>query len=222
MTAPRDADRKPELVCPAGSLRALTIAVDAGADAVYMGLKDSTNARNFAGLNFDLAQMRSGIDYAHARGRKVLMALNPDAELGRGVDRAPPARRVARVGVGVQRHQHLAAARVCVVDAAAHLREVEVQAGEIARVRRVFQAHVDRVGARVDGERECAQRPGRADELGFSCRIAGDGHRRRSPGRNRVFGCRISARERRCARVRTNRCSAATRRASWRSRRALR
>jgi len=26
--------RKPELVCPAGSLRALTVAVDAGADAV--------------------------------------------------------------------------------------------------------------------------------------------------------------------------------------------
>lgn len=76
MTSPRDAAPKPELVCPAGSLRALTLAVDAGADAVYMGLKDATNARNFAGLNFDLAQMRSGIDYAHARGRKVLMALN--------------------------------------------------------------------------------------------------------------------------------------------------
>ena len=75
MTA-ADSVRKPELVCPAGSLRALTLAIDAGADAVYLGLKDATNARNFAGLNFDLAQMRKGIDYAHARGRKVLMALN--------------------------------------------------------------------------------------------------------------------------------------------------
>ncbi|HPP83300.1 MAG TPA: U32 family peptidase, partial [Rubrivivax sp.] len=75
--AERDAARKaPQLVCPAGSLRALREAVDAGADAVYLGLKDATNARNFAGLNFDLAQMRRGIDYAHARGRKVLMALN--------------------------------------------------------------------------------------------------------------------------------------------------
>ena len=40
--------RKPELVCPAGSLRALQLAVDAGADAVYLGLKDATNARNFS------------------------------------------------------------------------------------------------------------------------------------------------------------------------------
>lgn len=72
--------RKPELVCPAGSLRALQLAIDAGADAVYMGLKDATNARNFAGLNFDLAATREGIAYAHARGRKVLMALNTFAD----------------------------------------------------------------------------------------------------------------------------------------------
>jgi len=72
--------RKPELVCPAGSLRALQVAVDAGADAVYLGLKDATNARNFAGLNFDLAAIRTGIQYAHARQRKVLMALNTFAD----------------------------------------------------------------------------------------------------------------------------------------------
>lgn len=72
--------RKPELVCPAGSLRALTLAVDAGADAVYLGLKDATNARNFAGLNFDLAAIKSGLDYAHARGRKLLLALNTFAD----------------------------------------------------------------------------------------------------------------------------------------------
>jgi collagenase-like PrtC family protease len=72
--------RKPQLVCPAGSLRALTLAIDAGADAVYMGLKDATNARNFAGLNFTLEQAREGIGYAHARGRQVLMALNTFAD----------------------------------------------------------------------------------------------------------------------------------------------
>ncbi len=71
---------KPELVCPAGSLRALQAAVDAGADAVYLGLKDATNARNFAGLNFDDAQVREGVAYAHARGAKVLMALNTFAD----------------------------------------------------------------------------------------------------------------------------------------------
>ena len=71
---------RPELVCPAGSLRALQLAVDAGADAVYLGLKDATNARNFAGLNFDDAQVREGVAYAHARGAKVLMALNTFAD----------------------------------------------------------------------------------------------------------------------------------------------
>jgi O2-independent ubiquinone biosynthesis protein UbiU len=71
---------KPELVCPAGSLRALHLAVDAGADAVYLGLKNATNARNFAGLNFDDAQVRDGVAYAHKRGAKVLMALNTFAD----------------------------------------------------------------------------------------------------------------------------------------------
>ena len=70
----------PELVCPAGSLRALQLAVDAGADAVYLGLRNATNARNFAGLNFDDAQLRQGVAYAHARGAKVLMALNTYAD----------------------------------------------------------------------------------------------------------------------------------------------
>ena len=70
------ATRIPELVCPAGSLRALKLAVDAGADAVYLGLRNATNARNFAGLNFDDRQLREGVAYAHQRGRQVLMALN--------------------------------------------------------------------------------------------------------------------------------------------------
>ncbi len=70
----------PQLVCPAGSLRALQCAVDAGADAVYLGLKDATNARNFAGLNFDDAQVRAGVAHAHARGAQVLMALNTFAD----------------------------------------------------------------------------------------------------------------------------------------------
>lgn len=65
-----------ELVCPAGSLPALKAAVDNGADCVYLGFRDATNARNFAGLNFDDAAIDEGIRYAHARGRKVLLALN--------------------------------------------------------------------------------------------------------------------------------------------------
>ncbi len=65
-----------ELVCPAGNLPALKVAVDAGANCVYMGFRDNTNARNFVGLNFDLATAREGVHYAHAKGVKVLLALN--------------------------------------------------------------------------------------------------------------------------------------------------
>ncbi|MES2017615.1 MAG: peptidase U32 family protein [Pseudomonadota bacterium] len=67
---------KLELVCPAGSLPALKAAVDNGADCVYLGFRDATNARNFAGLNFDDAAIAQGIAYAHARQCKVLLALN--------------------------------------------------------------------------------------------------------------------------------------------------
>ena len=74
--------RKPELVCPAGSLPALKTAIDHGADAVYIGLKDASNARNFAGLNFDLPAAREGVAYAHARGREVLMAINTYPQAG--------------------------------------------------------------------------------------------------------------------------------------------
>ncbi|MBK7003892.1 MAG: U32 family peptidase [Burkholderiales bacterium] len=65
-----------ELVCPAGSLPALKAAVDNGASCVYLGLRDATNARNFAGLNFDDAAIATGVRYAHDSGAKVFMALN--------------------------------------------------------------------------------------------------------------------------------------------------
>ena len=67
---------KMELVCPAGNLPALKIAVDNGADAVYIGFKDDTNARHFAGLNFNEKRSREGIEYAHKRGCKVFSAIN--------------------------------------------------------------------------------------------------------------------------------------------------
>lgn len=65
-----------ELVCPAGNLPALKAAVDNGADAVYLGFRDETNARHFAGLNFGERQIREGVDHAHARGTRVLVAIN--------------------------------------------------------------------------------------------------------------------------------------------------
>lgn len=71
-----------ELICPAGTPAALRTAVEAGADAVYCGFRNETNARNFPGLNFDEAELREGVAYAHARGVKVLVALNTFARAG--------------------------------------------------------------------------------------------------------------------------------------------
>jgi len=65
-----------ELVCPAGSLPALKVAVDQGANAVYLGFRNSTNARQFAGLNFSEKKAAEGINYAHSRGCKVYCAIN--------------------------------------------------------------------------------------------------------------------------------------------------
>ena len=67
---------RPDLVCPAGTPAALRDAVDAGADAVYCGFQNATNARNFPGLNFTPAEMEKSVAYAHAKGAKVLLAIN--------------------------------------------------------------------------------------------------------------------------------------------------
>jgi len=72
-----------DLVAPAGSLAALKAALNAGADAVYLGLKNATNARNFAGLNFTEADVRAGVDLAHSMGRRVLFAINTFPQAGR-------------------------------------------------------------------------------------------------------------------------------------------
>src|SRR5690606_2984359 len=71
-----------ELICPAGTPSVLRAAVDAGADAVYCGFRDRTNARNFPGLNFDRNEMRAGVDYAHAHGARVLVAINTFPQAG--------------------------------------------------------------------------------------------------------------------------------------------
>jgi len=71
-----------ELVCPAGTPSALRAAVQAGADAVYCGFRDETNARNFPGLNFSPLEMAEGIRFAHAHGSSVLVAINTFARAG--------------------------------------------------------------------------------------------------------------------------------------------
>ncbi|WP_163932376.1 peptidase U32 family protein [Paraferrimonas sp. SM1919] len=65
-----------ELLCPAGNLASLKAAVHAGADAVYIGMKDQTNARHFAGLNFTPKQLIKARDICRAAGVKLYVAIN--------------------------------------------------------------------------------------------------------------------------------------------------
>ena len=65
---------KPELLSPAGNLECLKAAVDCGADAVYVGLKNYS-ARSFAN-NFTGSELKEGIAYAHLYDAKVYVAVN--------------------------------------------------------------------------------------------------------------------------------------------------
>lgn len=65
-----------ELICPAGTPAAFREALDAGADAVYCGFRDETNARNFPGLNFSREELRQSIALARGRGVQTFVALN--------------------------------------------------------------------------------------------------------------------------------------------------
>lgn len=67
---------RPELICPAGTPAALKSTIEAGADAVYLGFRDETNARNFPGLNFSRKELEEGVAFAHANGTKILVAIN--------------------------------------------------------------------------------------------------------------------------------------------------
>lgn len=65
-----------QLVCPAGSLPALKSALAQGADAIYTGFRDDTNARHFAGLNFTDRQLQSGLELVRKQGRQLYIAVN--------------------------------------------------------------------------------------------------------------------------------------------------
>ncbi len=65
---------KPELLAPAGTIQAGLTAIDAGADAIYVGLP-RFNARE-RGQNCTLIELSKLIAYAHRHSRKVYVTLN--------------------------------------------------------------------------------------------------------------------------------------------------
>ncbi|RJG51297.1 ubiquinone anaerobic biosynthesis protein UbiU [Motilimonas pumila] len=71
-----------ELLCPAGNYPALKTAIDHGADAVYIGFKDDTNARHFAGLNFNDKKLDKAVRYVKDNKKHLHVAINTFAHPG--------------------------------------------------------------------------------------------------------------------------------------------
>ena len=71
-----------ELVCPAGTPAALDAAIESGADSVYFGFRDRTNARNFPGLNFSERELVAAVETCKARGVRPAIAINTYADAG--------------------------------------------------------------------------------------------------------------------------------------------
>ena len=99
-----------ELLAPAGSPEAVTAAVQAGADAVYLGY-GSFNARRNA-KNFSEEEFAAAVSYCHLRGAKVYLTMNTlvtDRELPQA---AQLARRASELGADAVLVQDLGVARM--------------------------------------------------------------------------------------------------------------
>lgn len=68
--------KKVEIIAPAGNFASLKAAVENGADVVYLGFNDATNARNFEGLNFTPEELQEGVDLIRKKGRQFYVAIN--------------------------------------------------------------------------------------------------------------------------------------------------
>ena len=67
-------ERKVELLVPAGSLEVLKVAVDYGADAVYIG--GQAYGLRAKADNFSIEEMKKAAEYAHAKNAKVYVTAN--------------------------------------------------------------------------------------------------------------------------------------------------
>lgn len=77
----------PELLAPAGSFDSLKMAVQYGADAIYLGAKEFSARRSAA--NFDRDELARAFDYCHERDVRAYLALNiliKDEEFNKAYD----------------------------------------------------------------------------------------------------------------------------------------
>lgn len=65
-----------ELLAPAGQWESLVAAIEAGADAVYLGGKAFNMRVHRSDFNFDDAQLKAAIEFAHEHGVKIYVTLN--------------------------------------------------------------------------------------------------------------------------------------------------
>jgi putative protease len=92
-----------ELLAPAGNFETALVAFANGADAVYAGM-NAFSARAEAD-NFDDTRMRTLVDYAHARGKKVYITFNTvidDANLPEAIEKLAVLEDIAPDGIIVQ------------------------------------------------------------------------------------------------------------------------
>ena len=90
-------DKLPELLAPAGDMDCLVAAVNAGADAVYLGAR-SFGARAYA-KNFDIEELSRAVVLCHLHGVKVYVAFNTLIADGEMADALALAAELCRVGV---------------------------------------------------------------------------------------------------------------------------
>ena len=67
-------NKKPELLAPAGNLEKLKIAINYGADAVYIGGEEFS--LRVAADNFTNEEIKRGVDFAKSKGRRVYLTAN--------------------------------------------------------------------------------------------------------------------------------------------------
>jgi putative protease len=66
--------KKLEVLSPAGDMERFTMALDYGADAIYLGRKNF--GMRSSPMNFDYEQLKTAVDKAHERGVKVYLTCN--------------------------------------------------------------------------------------------------------------------------------------------------
>ena len=65
-----------ELLAPAGTWDALVAAVEAGAEAAYLGGKHFNMRMHHGDTNFDNEMLKKAVDFTHEHGVKLYITLN--------------------------------------------------------------------------------------------------------------------------------------------------